>query len=66
MDKIIKLPKIICGEIITDADEGVHEIEYAHGVKVHIPKLTAEDLNKIFENRVRLHDISLGDCITCT
>ena len=61
MDKIIKLPKIICGEIITDADEGVHEIEYAHGVKVHIPKLTAEDLNKIFENRVRLHDISLGE-----
>ena len=61
MDKIIKLPKIICGEIIHDADAGVHEIEYAHGVKVYIPRLTEADLQKIFENRVRLHDISLGE-----
>lgn len=61
MNKIIKLPKIICGEIIADTDAGFHEIEYAHGVVVQIPRLTDDDLTRIFQNRVRLHDISLGE-----
>lgn len=61
MSQIIKLPKIICGEILEDSPSGFEEIHYAHGITVHIPKLTDDDLSKIFQNRNRLHDISLGE-----
>jgi len=55
-NKIIELPKIICGEVLYESEE-YHYISYESGVVVKMPKITNEDVEKIrAANKFSLYD----------
>jgi len=61
-DKVIRLPKIICGEVLyADEQDEVERLEFEGGVVVEIPKLTKDDLARITQNRELLCDVPLGE-----
>lgn len=65
MNKIIDLPKIVCGNIIYPTDTSKNTIlSYTNGYEIRIPELTNEDVYTIINNREKLHDIPLSTVTT--
>ena len=62
MNKIVDLPKIICGEAIYPSNEidSIY-IEYASGTALRIPKVIDEDFDRIVSNRQLLDNIPVAE-----
>lgn len=64
-ERLIDIPKIVCGEEIFPAsDDDSITVAYAGGIKLRIACVTEEDMQRIASNRVLLHDIPLADVTT--